>query len=121
MTANQSDHQKSQPTTTPIYIDRRTKNAIAREYLTWSLSLDHMLGREVTADDEPYCFYGREAVEKLFREVDPASPAPPRLPQARTRRQRAASPAVPAAPIQFVPDATLDDLWRPTPGPRWWR
>jgi hypothetical protein len=102
-------------TPTPTYLDRRTKNQIAREFLTWSLQLDFALGRKVTVENEPYRHYGREAVSRLIAKFSPSQPTPA-VPARSTRRSRRAS--TPARdtltshePVDFEPDE-ISDLFR---------
>jgi hypothetical protein len=118
MHTSQRAHQKARDNASPIWIDRETRNKIAREYLTWSLRLDHQLGRRVTADDEPYCHYGREAVERLIANFDPsmveAEAAPKRKPRKRAptkMKPHAAEEVRPRVPVVFRED-TVDDLFR---------
>lgn len=96
----------------PAYLDRKTRNKIVRDWLTFNLQLDHANGRTVSPDVAPYKQWNKEAVERLMRDFDPsppqATPAPPR----RRRKARPQAPAAAqAAADDFVPD-TVDDLWR---------
>jgi hypothetical protein len=93
---------------------RASYNAFARDFLTFNLELDHLVGRETTADVWPYSGFNRKPVETLLREFD--AEAPPRSPSVNAKRRRGRGASAPAqvmtlaVGVEFVPDELPEEL-----------
>jgi hypothetical protein len=116
MTRHQPARRRREITKVP-YLDRKTRNAIVHDWLTFNLHIDHATGRKSSADIAPYSEWNPEAVNKLIREFDPEAPLAST--ERRRRKSRGRTSAVTAAAtvgqpvsvqgVTFVPDS-LDDL-----------